>query len=486
MKLIKRMLLQCILFGGSAWAQISTTQYYDNRKAAVVWTVDDLLGDRGPKFWAAAELARTNGVVISIGIVTSSMNSQLWAEMQAQMDRGYVEPMNHSYSHKVPMDAGWYTTNLVQEVVQSTLDIKSTLDLPWQNKYNGNEYLVAWAQPYGDLTEPWQTQMRTILRTNNYLVDRRATPYQAGFSAWVPGDGLYARTKSSADASSSSTNLNARFDLDYQAGNIYHVFSHPWGDLGNVTNGTKWTEHITHIGNRKDCWYVGFDHLYMYHYLQSQVSLSMELLTNSNDELVYNVSVPSAEREKYGLSYPITYKVTVPTNWSTAKVLYSDADTPSGVVMAEKTTNDFFNGENVYRNDLANHVIYVSQAFPQQYDDFQIKVINITSMSSQDTDGDGFDDEFEILNGMDRFKDQSVIISYIRSHHQRFGLYSEEEIGNVCVGALTIKATEGQVCIRLQMEESTDLTEWIPSGEAVEWTSVTNIGKKFFRVKGGE
>jgi hypothetical protein len=461
-------------------AGISTTPYYDNRKAAVVWTADDLLTGRGPLFWAAAELARTNGMVISIGIITREMTTQLWTEMQSQMNRGYVVPVNHSYSHKVPQDLNWYTTNMFQEVDLSTAAIKSQIALPWQSTYAGNEFLVGWVQPYGELPEPYATEMRTQLVAHHYLVSRWIFGPR-DFTQWA-GDGMYGNVGVGINAV--TENPSAVFDGIYATNGICHIYSHPWNTAGNVTNGTKWIDLMAHVGNRKDVWYVGFDHLYMYHYLQDQVAPVMTLVTNSADELVYSLSASSVEREKYGLSYPITYKVTVPTNWSAAKVLYSDADTPGGVVMAEKTTNDFFNGENVYRNDLANHAVYVSQAFPQQYNEFQIKLINTTDMSSMDTDSDGFDDEFEILNGLDRFKDQSAIISYVRNKPQQFGLYSEEDVGFISIEDVVLKVSNDTLRLKLQLEQSPDLVTWTNYGSVVEWDAVPDADKMFFRVRG--
>jgi hypothetical protein len=88
--------------------------------------------------------------------------------------------------------------------------------------------------------------------------------------------------------------------------------------------------------------------------------------------------------------------VGIPTNWTGVYVFYSDAGSPVPQRMAGKTTNDFFNGLNVYRQDIGQHVVYVSQAFPEYHDTFQIMILN----ADGDADGDGIPNNQE-QNGMD-------------------------------------------------------------------------------------
>jgi hypothetical protein len=58
--------------------------------------------------------------------------------------------------------------------------------------------------------------------------------------------------------------LNAAFDQAYDMGGVYHIMCHP--------NVIEWDQdypwlHMDYINDRKDVWYVGMGHLYVYHYL---------------------------------------------------------------------------------------------------------------------------------------------------------------------------------------------------------------------------
>ena len=48
---------------------------------------------------------------------------------------------------------------------------------------------------------------------------------------------------------------------------VYHLMSHP-AILDWENEEFHWI-HLEHISNRKNIWYVGFGHLYSYHFLQS-------------------------------------------------------------------------------------------------------------------------------------------------------------------------------------------------------------------------
>jgi hypothetical protein len=45
--------------------------------------------------------------------------------------------------------------------------------------------------------------------------------------------------------------------------------------------------------------------------------------------------------------------------------------------MTEKTSKDFFNGIEVYRKDLSQHKVYVSKSFPQQGNEFLLKLVPV-------------------------------------------------------------------------------------------------------------
>ena len=61
--------------------------------------------------------------------------------------------------------------------------------------------------------------------------------------------------------------LNMVFTDVLHHGGIYHLTSHP-AILDWENDDFHWI-HLEHISNRKNIWYVGFGHLYSYHFLQS-------------------------------------------------------------------------------------------------------------------------------------------------------------------------------------------------------------------------
>ena len=60
--------------------------------------------------------------------------------------------------------------------------------------------------------------------------------------------------------------LNAAFDNAIDSKGIYHLVTHP-----NILEWDKdftWS-HLEYISNRRDIWYVGFGHLYLYYYISN-------------------------------------------------------------------------------------------------------------------------------------------------------------------------------------------------------------------------
>jgi hypothetical protein len=63
--------------------------------------------------------------------------------------------------------------------------------------------------------------------------------------------------------------LNTAFDNVIDSSGIYHLTTHP--------NILQWDEdftwsHLEYISNRKDIWYVGFGHLYLYRFISNAVN----------------------------------------------------------------------------------------------------------------------------------------------------------------------------------------------------------------------
>lgn len=166
------------------------------------------------------------------------------------------------------------------------------------------------------------------------------------------------------------------FDTAYSGGTLYLVYNHPAQEAERVygTNAAIWAEFCAYVGNRKDVWYTDPASLLTYHYLQNQHPPDITV-SNVSGDLLISVTGDPAERSKYGLSYPLTYKVTKPPDWinsSGVYVYYRDLVETNWTLMDKKTTNDFFTGINAYRD--AGDVVYVSQGLPQTTDTFDLLI----------------------------------------------------------------------------------------------------------------
>ena len=105
----------------------------------------------------------------------------------------------------------------------------------------------------------------------------------------------------------SAFELNMIFTDVLNHGGIYHLISHP-AILDWENEDFHWI-HLEHISNRKNIWYVGFGHLYSYHFLQSiYPTLSMidgDILSNINDEIDVGQNYPNP----FNIATNISYKL---------------------------------------------------------------------------------------------------------------------------------------------------------------------------------
>jgi len=318
-----------------------TTDYYDNRKAVVVWTGDDWEGSNNQKFMSASDAAQKYKVIFSPGILPGGvfkydwpgLNSSQWEDIQTQIDEGFVSPVSHSMSHRG--DVYNYTENGTSyeiEINGSKNAIIGNLTLPWQNWFNGSEYLVGWIEPYGYS----DSQVRVILNESNYLIARKGPLGVSSFSSWS-SDGLYERYGYTVDGDSASlTELNNNFSTIYSNGGIYHFFIHPWDH--NWTDTDKIPQHLAYIGNKTDVWYVGWGDLYMYHYLENETNPTIESVSINDDNTIINatISVSGVKRNRYGLSYPLTYKFSFLNDWSNVFVFYKNTSNDNYTALTKK------------------------------------------------------------------------------------------------------------------------------------------------------
>ena len=366
----------------------STTEYYDNRKAGVLFTGDDWDGDADDYAGCmnASYYSRQNGVVFSPGIIPdgvfkynySGLNSSQWAGIQQQVDWGYVSPVSHSLTHAGD-SAHNYTSNGTtydKEVNGSKVAIVGNLTLSWQNWFNSSEYVVAYIDPYGYS----DNTLRATLASNNYLIERAISQGQSAWSPWW-ADSMYERSSITIDADANNVSaLNSEFDATYAEGGIYWFFIHPrsqfWEDDSRVPT------HLDYIGNKSDVWYAGMGDMYSYHYLEDRIGMVIAVTNYSNRSISAQMNASAGERNKYGLSYPITYKMAVPSGWGNVFVHYSNGTGGEYAPMPKKGEGDYFNGIDAYRYNASEGMLYISKGFPQDANEFYVKVDTIRLNSS--------------------------------------------------------------------------------------------------------
>ena len=241
------------------------SEYYDNRKAAVTVTADDWADYSNKKFIEACQNFRSFNLWYSVGIITRWINDQnTWNAIQDQLDDGFIEVLSHSRTHPyVPY------ADLESEVVGSKEDIIEKLNLLNQNRSGSNEYVYAWVAPFGNYSEA----IDTMTSKAKYLVSRMFTYDDIYFSNWNsdlnkfdPVGGSMEVGNSSYWGSTDINELNVTFDNAISSNGVYHLITHP-----NILEWNKnftWS-HLEYISNRKDIWYVGFGHLYLYRFISN-------------------------------------------------------------------------------------------------------------------------------------------------------------------------------------------------------------------------
>ena len=253
------------------------SEYYDNREAVVTVTADDWADYSNAKFIQACQNFRSYNLWYSVAIITGWISNQnTWDDIQAQLDDGLIEVVAHSRTHPyAPYN------DLEGEVAGSKQDIINNLNLLNHNRSGINEYVYAWVAPFGD----YDAAIDSATSNAKYLVSRLFYYNENYFSNWNNDLYKFDPVGATIEVGSSdywgSTNineLNTAFDNVVDSNGVYHLVTHP--------NILEWDEdftwvHLEHISNRKDIWYVGFGHLYLYRFVQS--AFHENILASYND-----------------------------------------------------------------------------------------------------------------------------------------------------------------------------------------------------------
>jgi len=377
--------LPLVLIAAASYGAVRKTEYPLGKRMAVVWSSDDMLdvyrndpvmGNRWTNFIQSAYLAVSNNIRFCPAVITGPdrMTDQGWIDMQDMMDEGILFPHNHSYSHPVNI------TNYYNEYILSQELMDSKLTYPQQYTYKGKSYNNVFIQ-WGGCTNIDFSISSQYIASNNFIASRG---YNSGATNWpvwseetqtfiTPNyNGMFRLSVSGYASFDAITNA---FNTSYSNRVPWVYMGHAWTSGENVygTNTIVWHEIFEYIGNRPEVWYADLTGLMQYRYLYAVADVEMSV--SGLSEKIVSVRANAAEREKYGLSYPMTYAIDVDNvyHFGGYTAYYRDEVETGWTEMVEVTTNDYFTGQNCYLNAGTN--VLVSQGFPQTTDSFEIKLV---------------------------------------------------------------------------------------------------------------
>lgn len=291
-------------FGGVAPVKFdSVARYYDGRKAAYTLSIDNwgcnawahpgapwkgTTDDASDNYQAALHVCRGFHLPVSIAINSRSAGGEaMWQAMQAELDRrdrGW-EPAVHGRTH--PNNAAAYRVHgYRQEILGCRDDILGHLrDIPY------GQHVFEHILTYG-------YQDETIQRTGagEFLFLRgfnwHDNPASTEYAAWNPMYRFYGigglstkgydallerREPKGRYYARDVAELDEAFDRVYRASGIFYALWHADRFRNSVlydpspgedgVRGSTLMQHLAHVANRKDVWYVANGWLYSYRYV---------------------------------------------------------------------------------------------------------------------------------------------------------------------------------------------------------------------------
>jgi len=234
-------------------------RYYDNRKCALSFELDDIGG--GSTDINVLNVLQTRNIWVTLGIQTANPS---WATLQTEINEGYVEAASHTRNHPISPYA-----DPTGEIVGSRNDIRNNLNLPDLYKKGTTEYVPNFMSPYGSLGKPeaeaWAAAKYLRNRGNHYYLGLKINTgdnVSAYFSVWDSEHGGFLPDGIGAQFDGRTVaQMNAFFDFVYNNNAWYKCMCHPSQMSGRISD---LTAHADYIKNKLDVWYVGSGAFSMY------------------------------------------------------------------------------------------------------------------------------------------------------------------------------------------------------------------------------
>jgi hypothetical protein len=263
------------------------TEYYDNRRVAVVITIDDV--GQPPPWGVEPQTIEEASIVFADAEVwwTAGVNTgeqdgyPPYETLQESIDRGYFEVAAHSRWHPHPPYDDYDF-----EIGGCKEDLITNLNLPYSK--GDTEYVWCWIEPYGESDDTVQY----TLGQYKYLVSRNVEAYgdPTYYEEWNDDFGLFNRAKTTIWMDEASLDeLNNAFDYVYSEGGIYHAWGHI---ILGWEPGDSAYEHVQYVKGKEDVWYVGFGALYAYAYTRMHMQSMTVAITPTSVEMYVGESQP--------------------------------------------------------------------------------------------------------------------------------------------------------------------------------------------------
>ena len=97
---------------------------------------------------------------------------------------------------------------------------------------------------------------------------------------------------------------------------------------------------------------------------------------NLDSENILLLHINSELHQTYGLSYPMTYEVSIPSQSQNLTTHYKFEKNTDWIELEKRTVDDFFNGINIVRYDYQLSRAFISLTFNAVSDSIYIKVTN--------------------------------------------------------------------------------------------------------------